>query len=157
MTAVFHRIGPKEDFQNPIEEILAFDGIITFDGVYKSVFEHRKALKGRDAIMFITGSQVGREGFCSWPELETLHRSFGFIAGWHGHTHRRLTELSDHAVIAELTPSCKSPQLFNNLYAYPHGDFDERTRNLVEQMGYKRAYSTTQGDDHPFSLRREYI
>lgn len=154
MTAVFHRIGePSEDhFTNSIEQILDYDGQITFDGAYDSLWKHREKLAEKDPVLFVQGNTVGEEGILSWTQITELD-TMGWIIGWHGWTHRRLPELSDQAVIKELTPS--NPMF--KLYAYPHGDFDERTKKLVEQMGYLRGYSTTQGDDSDFAIRREYI
>lgn len=156
--AVFHRIGePTEDkFCHSIDQILAFDGQITFDGAYESVYEHREELKDKDIIVFIQATTIGKEGVMSLSQIHELGIRYGFHIGWHGWSHRKLTELPDHAVIAELSP----PKEWNVLpiYAYPHGDFDDRTINLVKQMGYLQAYSTTQGEEsNDYAIRRIYI
>lgn len=153
--AVFHHIGESGDYTNTIEQILAYDGIITFDGAYTSVWEHRKQLAHKDIVIFVQWNTLGTDGVMTEAQLNELARGYGFHLGWHGNTHRRLTELPDHAVIAELTTP--PGWVFVPLYAYPHGDFDERTKQLVKEMGYLRAYSTTQGNDDPFSLHREYV
>lgn len=152
--AVFHHISDeKKDFHNTIEEILAFDGVITFDGAYRSVYVHRQALKDREPILFIQGNTVGTEGVCSQKEIAELV-DMGFVLGWHGWTHRRLTELPDHVVINELNPPTDSYKL----YAYPHGEWDDRVAKLVKEMGYFRAYSTTQGvEGNDFAIPREYL
>lgn len=155
MIGVFHKIGePTEDkMTHSIKQILNFDGTITFDGIYESVFDHRIVLAKRKPILFITGNKIGREGFCHNIQLGQL-KNLGFILAWHGWSHRKLTELSKREVMAELD-SGDNPRL--DLYAYPHGEFDDRVKKLVKQMGYKKAYSTTQGDDSDFAIRREYI
>lgn len=150
--AVFHKIGESGDYTNTIEQILAYEGIITFDGAYTSLWEHREKLAEKEPILFVQANTLGTEGVMTWEQVRELGVK-GFILGWHGRTHRRLTELPDHIVTRELTPAF--PEF--KLYAYPHGDFDERTKQLVRDMGYLRAYSTTQGNDDPFSLHREYI
>lgn len=156
MVGVFHRIGePTGDhFTNSLEQILALDGIITFDGAYLSVWEHRDELAGKDAIMFVQGDTVGTEGIMDWSQINDLGENYGFHVGWHGWTHRRLPELPDHAVIAELT----APGGLLPLYAYPHGDWDGRVAGLVKDMGYLRAYSTTQGEEgNDYAIPRVYI
>lgn len=151
-TIVCHRIGTKGEFTDPIEDILAHQGQITFDGVYTSVFDHRHLLAPKLPILFISGDQIGREGFCNTEQLLEL-KKLGFILGWHGWSHRKVTELSRTELWTELS----KPTWVNDVYAYPHGDFDEQAMNMLKELGYKKAYSTTQGDENVFSLRRSYL
>lgn len=155
MVGVFHHIGqPSEDHMvNSLEQILGFKGQVTFDGAYRSVYEHRKVLGKRNPLLFIQGNTINTEGVCSLAEIMEL-MDWGFKLGWHGYTHRRLTELTDQEVRDELY--CPLSEFVFD-YAYPHGDFDDRTKQLVQEMGYQWAFSTTQGNDDPFSLRREYV
>lgn len=155
--AVFHKIGePNEDHTvNSLEQILGFKGEITFDGAYRSIWEHREILGKREPILFVQEDTVrlGNPDVLTWEEILAL-RPYGFILGWHGKSHRRLTELPDHVIIKELT----APPLFGKLYAYPHGDWSEHTAELVKQMGYLRAYSTTQGEGgNDFAIPRRYL
>lgn len=154
MVAVFHHIGePTEDkFTRSLEQILAYQGLITFDGAYKEVYEHRQVLGAREPIMFIQWDTIGTDGVCTLDEIAELKKA-GFTIGWHGHTHRRLTELTDDEIRQEIHSEL-GPML---AYAYPHGDFDERAKRLIEEAGYLYAYSTTQGDDSDYARRREYI
>lgn len=154
--ACFHKIGePTEDkFTHSIDQILAFDGIITFDGAYSSVYEHRIELAPRQPILFVQGETVAADGICTSQQIEEL-AGLGFVLGWHGWTHRKLTDLPDHAIVREL--SNPDPDNYR-LYAYPHGDWDERTAKLVKQMGYLKAYSTTQGEEgNDFAIPRMYV
>lgn len=152
--AVCHHVGEVGEYTNTLEEILAFDGILTFDGAYISVWDNREKLAPKQPILFVQGETVGRDGVCSNTQIDEL-AGLGFVLGWHGWTHRRLTELPDHAVIRELT----SPDPVNyKLYAYPHGDWDGRVAKIVQQMGYLRAYSTTQGEEgNDFAIPRIYV
>lgn len=155
MVAVFHRIGePTPDaFTHSLDQILNFEGDITFDGIYTSVFENRVTLKGRKAILFISGDQIGREGYCNKEQLLELERQ-GFTLGWHGWSHRRLVDLSDDDIRAELA----KPDWVKPIYAYPHGDFDDRCKAILSEMGYSQAYSTIQGDpDSEFAIPRKYV
>lgn len=155
MVGVFHHIGePTPDrFTHSIEQILSYPGQITFDGIYTSVFDHRLQLQGKRAILFVSGDQIGREGFCNITQLIELQRQ-GHILAWHGWSHRRLTELSDEEIRMEL----QRPDWAQPLYAYPHGDFDDRSIQILKEMGYKNAYSTTQGrQDDGFAIIRTYV
>lgn len=151
--AVFHRIGDEGEYTNPIQQILDYEGIITFDGAYKSVYEYRFELGPKNPILFVQADTVGTPGVCTWEEIGELAR-LGFTLGWHGRSHRKLPDLPDHAVIRELTPS--GPEF--KLYAYPHGNWDARVAKIVKDMGYLRAYSTTQGEDgNDYAIIREYL
>lgn len=150
--AVFHRIGTEGEFTDTIEDILAFEGEVTFDGVYTSVFDHRHLLAKKQPILFITGNQIGREGYCNREQLEEL-KALGFTLGWHGWSHNKLTELSEDKILAEL----HKPDWISNIYAYPHGDFNDTAKDWLKKLLYTKAYSTTQGDDDVFSIRRTYL
>lgn len=152
--AVFHRIGVPnpQEFTNSIQQIMDYDGLVTFDGVYVSVFEHRGTLAKKKPILFISGDQIGREGFCNKEQLLEL-RKLGFTLGWHGWSHRRFNELSDDEKRLEL----RKPDWIEPVYAYPHGDFDDRSKHVLKAYGYFKAYSTTQGDGDDFAVIRHYI
>lgn len=155
MVAVFHHIGDEGEYANPIEQILAYEGVVTFDGAYASIWEHRAELAVKQPILFIQGETLGNNGVMTLDQIADLAAIYGFVLGWHGWSHRRLTELPDHVVIRELTPLNDD---FSKLYAYPHGDWDDRVAKLVKQMGYIRAYSTTQGEEgNDFAIPRSYL
>ena len=149
---VFHRIGTEGEFTDPIDKILKCEGEITFDGVYTSVFDHRHLLARKMPILFVTGNQIGRDGFCNREQLLELTR-LGFVLGWHGWSHDKLTELSEDRILAEL----HKPDWISNIYAYPHGEFNDTAKKWLKQLGYTKAYSTTQGDSDVLSIRRTYL
>lgn len=154
VVAVFHKIGePTPDhFTHSIEQILAFEGVLTFDGAYLSVFEHREALAPRKPLLFVLASTVGSDDVMGWSQIAEL-KKLGFIIGWHGVSHRRLTEMGDAAVYKELENGRGY-----KLYAYPHGDWDQRVADIVKSMGYEKAYSTTQGEEgNAYAIPRVYI
>lgn len=153
---VFHHVGDEGEYTNPIEQIMAYEGVVTFDGAYTSVWEYREQLAELEPILFVQGDTVGRSGVMNWEQIRALADFYQFVIGWHGWTHRRLTELPDHVVINELLPAKEIEGV--KLYAYPHGDFDQRTAELVKQMGFLRGYSTTQGEEgNDFAIPREYL
>lgn len=152
MVAVCHRVGTEGEFTDSIEDILAFDGEITFDGVYTSVFDHRHLLAKKMPILFVTGNQIGRDGFCNREQLLELTR-LGFVLGWHGFSHTKVTELDRLQMALEF----RKPDWVSDIYAYPHGEFNELSKQLLEEMGYKKAFSTTQGDGSRFAIKRNYL
>lgn len=157
MTAVFHKIGePTEDkMTHSIEQILNYNGQITFDGAYRSVYEHRHKLAPKKPILFVQGDTVNdfyNLEVCHWRELYEL-KELGFVLGWHGWTHRKLTDLTESDIYHEL-----DNPLGTDLYAYPHGEFDVIAIAFVEEMDYTKAYSTTQGEEgNDFAIPREYL
>lgn len=155
MVGVFHRIGEpsKDHMVNSLDQIIGFDGQITFDGGDISIYRHRKVLAERKPTLFVLDEAIGGDNEMSWDEIIEL-QNMGFILGWHGWTHRRLPELTDRQITNELM----KPMNIFYLYAYPHGDFDERTARLIKQAGYTKAYSTTQGEEgNDFAIPRIYI
>jgi peptidoglycan/xylan/chitin deacetylase (PgdA/CDA1 family) len=152
--AVFHHIGePTEDkFTHSLEQITQFKGLVTFDGAYKEVYTNREVLSKLHPILFVQWNTIGKKGVCNLSEIADL-ANLGFRIGWHGRTHRPLTELTDDEVREELRSEL-GKLLY---YAYPHGEYDERTKQLVRKAGYKIAYSTTQGDDTDMAKVRLYI
>lgn len=153
-TYVFHRVGePTEDkMQHSIEQISSVEGLKTFDGVHRSVWTWADKLNLEGSIIFVCGDFVGKEDYCDWNQLMDLVIKHGCEIGWHTWTHRRLPGLDEATIIEEL-----SAPFDVDYFAYPHGDLDGDSKRLVEMMGYLCGYSTTQGDEGLYSLRREYL
>ncbi len=155
LVAVFHRVGkPTEDkMTHSLEQILNFQGQVTFDGAYESVYWNREKLAGKKPILFIQQNTIGEPGICTMRQINELVELHGFTLGWHGRTHRKLTELSDLKIMYEL-----SNHMGLRLYAYPHGDWNPKVAKMVKNMGYLKAYSTTQGEEgNDYAIPRVYI
>jgi len=133
-------------------------GPLSFDGVYRNVFENRDALKGREGIAFVIGNVVGKdnsfdtgqphETFCTWEELVEL----GLEIGWHTWTHPDLRALSDSDLESEVTP----PYHMRH-FAYPYGKFDNRVIDAVKDAGFEYAWTAGGGDDSQYQRRRWHI
>lgn len=162
---LFHNIGKRINSNyNLLSEVLACaaQGPISFDGVYRNVYENRECLKGLDVTMFIMGDYVGKdnsfdtgqpyEKLCSWDELIDLHMNYGFKFGWHSWSHRNLTLLSNEEVLKECTPPFPM-----DYFAYPYGDVDDRVADIVLALDYKDAWSVTQGTGIRFQRNRKYF
>lgn len=160
--AVFHKIGePTEDkFTHSLEQILSFDGQITFDGIYASIWENRekigKLARERFSLwLFVAGDTEGESGFITRQQLLTLADEYDCLIGWHTWSHQDLTKLTDDEVRHELDAPEWVPR---SAFAYPFGNYDERIIRLVKEAGYSRAYSTTQGEEgNDFAIPRVYM
>lgn len=160
---LLHRIGHRQNSNfNTIEEILACNEPLSFDGVYTEVWENRRLLAGKDITIFFSGAHVGKDNtfdtgqplgfFCDYNQIMSLHLSHGFKLGYHSLSHRDLTLLSDAEVIKEISPPFPMP-----FFAYPYGNVDERVARLVKCMGYEAAWSVRQGDGTQFQKDRTYL
>src|SRR4051812_1185639 len=111
---VLHQIGPRSlggNF-NELSEILAHNGPISFDGVYMSVYENYKALKGKDVTFFFSGKYLGGDNsfdvgqplsyFCTWGQIREMSEYLDAKVGYHGWAHLRCPELTDDEIRAEL-------------------------------------------------------
>ena len=87
--------------------------------------------------------KFNKEGFLSSLELKELASKPNVDIGSHTATHPRLTTLSDYKVKEELRSSKHYLEdLLGkeiNLFAYPHGDYDQRIRDFVGEAGYTIA------------------
>lgn len=160
---LLHRIGERVNSNfNTLEEILSHKGLISFDGVYEEVWNHRDQLRGKKVTLFFCGDHTGGTNsfdvgqppgnFITIQQLLTLRDDYGFRLGYHSRSHRVMTDLSDDEVRAELVSPIPC-----ELFAYPHGDVDSRVAKLVQRAGYKEAWSVTQGDDSQFQRKRSYL
>lgn len=159
-----HNIGPTKYNQNynTIEEILACEEPISFDGVYTSVWNHREQLRGKDITLFMTGcfdednsfdKGQRREYFCRLDQLKELRDNYGFKLGWHTWSHPDLTTIDNFEdILDEVTPPFPM-----DLFAYPYGRFDKTVIEAVQRARYKEAFSVHQGDDSQFQRKRSYL
>lgn len=166
---LIHNIGvsPSEQAHikanyTPFEKVYNAKGILTFDGVYKSVYEHRGYFMERNCILFVMGDYIGkdnsfdkgmpREQYCTIEELNNM-ALVGYKLGWHTWSHPDLTTLSDEDIIREITPPSNFPTQF---FAYPYGRWDERVVNHVKKI-FDVAYSVNETDGTQYTIPREYI
>jgi hypothetical protein len=115
---------------------------IRCDGIYKSVWEYRDLLKGRDVILCIVGNLVGKDNtfdlanvpkleyFCDWNQIMELVNQ-GAKLGWHTWNHKNLTTLSDDEIIKEITPPFPMDYL-----ACPYEQINQRIIDLAKSIGF---------------------
>jgi peptidoglycan/xylan/chitin deacetylase (PgdA/CDA1 family) len=89
----------------------------------------------------------------------------GIEVGSHGISHRRMSQLDDRELQAELHDSRAAledilGQPVRHL-AYPYGDVDDRTKRAVRAAGYTAAFAVNSGPlglrDDPFEIRRVLV
>lgn len=158
-----HNIGAKVNSNyNTLEETLACDEQLSFDGVYRNVYENWDTIRHKDITLFVMGDYIGEdnsfdvgqplEKLCTLTEIIEMGKS-GAKLGWHSWTHRDLTTLSDDEIRMELM----APVMFKRYFAYPYGKFNDRVVELVKEAGYQEAYSVTEGDNSQFQKLRRYL
>lgn len=153
---------------NSRAQVSPFDGL-TFDGVYKNVYQNRDLLKGKSVTLFVIGFAVGKdntfdlgqpyEEFCTWDELFEL-RDLGCEIGWHTWHHRDLTTLSYGEILKEITPPFPMKAI-----AFPYGKYNEEVLKAVQQLGYESAFAAstrprsleTINRPSPYTQPREYL
>lgn len=160
---LLHNIGFRHNSNyNSREEIRACDEPLSFDGVYLNVYENQDVLIDKDVTLFVMGNHVGGDNifdsgqryelFCDWDQVQELVEKFQAKLGWHTWSHRDLTKLSDEEIICEITPPF--PMQY---FAYPYGNVNDHVARLVEDAGYKEAWSVVQGDGSLFQRKRSYL
>jgi peptidoglycan/xylan/chitin deacetylase (PgdA/CDA1 family) len=107
-------------------------------------------------------ASYGDDRFLSWAELSQLAESPLVTIGSHSTTHVPLTRLTSDEVAAELAASraALESRLSRRVewFAYPNGDHDAASIELVRQAGYRGAFTTLDGPTavrgHRFALNR---
>lgn len=166
MPVLIHNIGRSpsslshiKSNYNTKKEVLACPDLLTFDGVYSSVYKHKDILK--PSILFVVGDYIGKdnsfdtgmphETFCTWEQLKELE-SEGHTLGWHTHSHPDLTKLSYQEAKKEMTAPWPCTD-----FAYPFGKFNNSLIEIAKELGYQRAWAVTVRNETQYSLRRKYL
>lgn len=172
---VLHQIGSRSlgGNYNELSEILAYDGPISFDGVYMSVYENYKALKGKDITFFFSGKYLGGDNsfdvgqplsrFCDFDQLLEMSAYLNAKVGYHGWAHLRCPQLTDDQIRSEI--SCLrihhkgTAYAAFDFFAWPYGDVDERCARIAKELGYTEAWSVYPkgNDSNPFMKDRYFL
>ena len=150
--------------------------VITFDDGFENVFRNAMpVLKecGFRAIQFIVSGFIGKRN--SWDEAldglteplmdEAQIREWlaqGHRIGAHTRTHRRLPSLPSGAMREEIESSKKELEdrfgVAVEDFCYPHGAYDQRVADMVQEVGFKTACTIRFGVNrqgvNPFQLLR---
>lgn len=137
--------------------------VITIDDGYADVVELAApvlARRGAPATVFVVSGRVGAAN--DWDPGEALHgrplagwtalrsaAAHGLAVGAHSHTHPHLTRLGAEEAMAELSESRRV--LEEGLgrpaedFAFPYGDEDRSTTELVARAGFRSACTSRGG------------
>jgi hypothetical protein len=165
---IAHNIGTLNNPNyNTREEILKSKGTLTFDGIYKNIWENRDILREiihiqkRRVILFIMGCYVGSnnkfdwtmpyEPLADWNQLIDLAH-LGCELAWHTWTHADLTTVDLTTLQRELKPPFPM-----EYFAYPYGKFNEQVVQCVRNAGFKDAFSVSQGTGEEYQRLRRFI
>lgn len=146
---------------NTLDQITRFDGVLTFDGVYKNVYHNKAAFKDHHAILFVMGNYVGGdnsfdkgmplEEYCDWNEIMEMVTEFGWDLGWHTWSHPDLTKCDTDQIIREITPPI--PMKY---FAYPYGKFNVEVEILVERR-FEASFGVNEGNGSIHQIKRPYL
>lgn len=169
MIKILHNIGDKQTPNyNTRQQVLDCNDVLTFDGVYKNVWENRDVLKGKEVILFIMGDYIGGnndfdikaplngaliypEDYCDWQQICELV-TMGCKLGWHTNSHRDLTKLTREELIEEITPPFSM-----DYFAMPYGTYNNEVIEIIKQCGYKQAFSVYQTNGTQWTIPRSFI
>jgi peptidoglycan/xylan/chitin deacetylase (PgdA/CDA1 family) len=143
------------DFFEKGKELPTLPVIISFDDGWETQFEY--ALPSLEkyhypATFFVITNYIGRPGFISWPQLQTLLTQ-GMSIGSHSRSHPRLTKITDSAKLWDQIFNSKiilETQLETSVeeFAYPYGLYDAKAAAAVKQAGYRAGRGCCSGIAH---------
>ena len=100
------------------------------------------------ATFFITSNFVGREGYLSWTQVKRMHEA-GMEIGSHSLSHPYSTTISQEELMIEMQQS--KFQIEQKIgaevrsFAYPYGDYSQRTHQTAIAAGYKYICTSKPG------------
>lgn len=124
---------------------------ITFDDGYEETYAIAWPLLrryGMPAALFITPTEVGRPGFCSWDQVRAMAQD-GMIVGSHTMYHSYVPLVPPHRLHEELIESKRvieaklgRPVEF---FSFPVGGFTPQAQEVLREGGYRAALTTNRG------------
>jgi peptidoglycan/xylan/chitin deacetylase (PgdA/CDA1 family) len=141
---------------------------ITFDDGYRDMLEvalPELEARALPASVFVITGRIGGRSDCvrdprpllSRGQILELHAR-GVLVGSHGHTHRRLSTLSEGEIREEVAGSkARLEDLLQapvHAFCYPHHDHDARVVAAVARAGYRFALGGRDAPHAPLHLQR---
>ena len=146
------------DYFDHGKELPTLPVIISFDDGWETQFEY--ALPSLEkyhypATFFVVTDYIGRPGFISWPQLQTLLTD-GMRIGSHSRSHPRLTKIKDSTKLWDQIYNSKTileSQLEISVeeFAYPYGAYNPGAAAAVKQAGYRAGRGCCSGIAHTSS------
>lgn len=141
--------------------------LLTFDDGY--VDNHSTVMPllsklGFPATLFMSPGVMDDKRFITWEQAADLRDS-----GWdimpHGMTHPYLTKLTPEEQAWEITEARKQIEeklgVTADVFCYPYGQYNNTTLKLLEDNGFRYAFTIDQGkatpEQHPYKLKRVFV
>jgi peptidoglycan/xylan/chitin deacetylase (PgdA/CDA1 family) len=138
---------------NEGQEISRKRVVITFDDGYEDNYTYAfPILKkyGYPAIIFIPTAMINTPGYLTWDQIKEM-MAHQITFGSHSVNHEYLPILTEDQQRDEIHMSKKVLEetlgTAVDYFAYPIGGFEEVTKKLVKEAGYKAALTTNRGYD----------
>lgn len=166
----YYTLTPEEAYivltenKKPAEKII---WITLDDGYlnnYTDAFPMFKEMKMNATINYIT-SKIESPNYFNLAQMKEMSQSKEMSIESHTVTHLDLTTLDDSQLTSELKDSKtwldQELKQETTLLCYPAGKYDERSKKVAEELGYKMAVTTEPGyaknSDGLFALKRVRI
>jgi peptidoglycan/xylan/chitin deacetylase (PgdA/CDA1 family) len=143
------------DYFEKGRELPTLPVIISFDDGWETQFEY--ALPSLEkyhypATFFVVTDYIGRHGFFSWPQLQTLLTE-GMRIGSHSRSHPRLNKIRDSTELWDQIYNSKAileTQLETPVeeFAYPYGSYNAKAAAVVKLAGYRAGRACCSGIAH---------
>jgi peptidoglycan/xylan/chitin deacetylase (PgdA/CDA1 family) len=143
------------DYFEQGQELPTLPVIISFDDGWETQFEY--ALPSLEkyhypATFFVVTDYIGRPGFISWSQLQTLLTD-GMRIGSHSRSHPRLNKIKDSAKLWDQIYNSKTileTQLEAPVeeFAYPYGSYNAKAAAAVKLAGYRAGRGCCSGIAH---------
>lgn len=127
---------------------------ITFNGAYKSAYEHAMPILLKRNIpftVFLPTAQIDAKMpvYMSWDDVKKLRRNNGVSFGLHPASYTRLSGLDDAEIRRQINNTVvryravfkRDPQFF----AYPFGEYTKEYRDIVASSGFTAAFGQQSG------------
>lgn len=129
--------------------------LITFDDGYSDTYrEAYPILKKYNfvATVFLITDYIGNNSrYLTWDQVKTMHTS-GFSFGSHTLNHISLSDATNEYAQYQLNKSRKAIEWNLNApvkyFAYPGGFYNQKTAQLLQQTGYRAAFTVNFGTDN---------
>lgn len=159
----FIRLLEGDNFEHPPKKPV----LLTFDDGYIDNYEQAMpilAKYGFPATLFVSPGMTEHDGYLNWEQIKKLQ-----TAGWdiqpHGMSHPHLPKLSAEEQAYEIVEARKQieAQLGTtaDIFCYPFGEFNQTTLKLLNQHGFRYAFTIQQGmatnQQQPFQLKRIFV
>lgn len=138
--------------------------VITFDDGWENQYRYAFPIMkkyGYTGIFYIYSNPIDKKVFLKWDEIKIMADA-NMIIGDHTKSHPELSKIKDDSTLRQEIEDSKKiietkiGRAIND-FAYPFGDFNSHTVDIVKQAGYKSARTvfkgTRQTNDIVFMLR----